>query len=144
MAFVNELVTEEQKTKIDPKIFYRAYRGPRDLYRWVVDREREVFVVHVGSGLPWDGTGPRPGEYFALSWKGEVVKFEALVVAEGTRQSWKGHWDVMEVHIPDAFSARRDEVLELIREGLMAMGNAIGTADGCYQITVDFRLPSQK
>ena len=53
MAFKNELVPEEQKSKFDVKVFYdrmSSFHRPLNFYRWVVDHERNAFVIGVGGG----------------------------------------------------------------------------------------------
>jgi len=52
MAFVNEAVPEEQKSKFDPKVFFNPtqFNGPIEMFRWTIDRERDVFLIRLGGG----------------------------------------------------------------------------------------------
>ena len=71
----------------------------------------------------------------------EVVKFEALCRAEGSSKEngLVGYWTVLDIHLPQALEARRDTVLELIRDGLEAMGNSIGQRDELTQVNIQFQ-----
>lgn len=145
MAFVNEFVPEEQKSTFNPKVFYDplsgALRRPIRLYRWVIDRERDVFLIRLGGGGPWEGgDAPKPKEYLALSWKGEVVTFEALYNSEGSSKEGNlvGYWEVLKVLTPQALEARRDMVLHLIEEGLDAMGDSIGYREKLTRVNIHF------
>ena len=66
MAFVNEAVPEEQKSKFDPDVFFNPHgslRKPVNIYRWVIDRERNVFLVRLSGGGPREGgDAPKPKE----------------------------------------------------------------------------------
>lgn len=144
MAFVNEAVPEEQKSKFDPKVFFNPNSGwmhrPIELYRWTIDRERDVFLIRLGGGGPWEGgDAPKPKEYLALSWKGEVVKFDARVTATGTPKAWVADWAVLDIRIPQAMEAQRDTVLQLIVEGLDAMGNSTCHREGATVVNVHFQ-----
>jgi hypothetical protein len=143
MAFVNEAVPEDQKSIFDPKVFFNpnsAFRGPIELYRWTIDRERHVFLIRLGGGGPWEGgNAPKPKEYLALSWKGEVVKFEARVGASGNPEAWVADWEVLVVQIPQALEVHRDMVLQLIGEGLNAMGNSTCHREGATAVNVHFQ-----
>ena len=52
MAFVNEAVPEEQKSKFDPKVFFDPFNfnQPIRAFRWTIDRERDVFLIYLGGG----------------------------------------------------------------------------------------------
>ena len=143
MTFVNEFIPEEQKLKFDSKVFSNPLTGgrkPISMYRWVIDRERDAFLIRLGGGGPWEGgAAPKPREYLALSWKGEVIKFEALVSAEGNIDAWVATWEVLNVQIPDALEVHRDLVLQLIEEGLVAMGNSLCDREGALEVNVHFQ-----
>lgn len=148
MAFVNELVPEEQKSKFDPKAFFHPLGGyPIVTYRWVIDHERGAFLIRLGGGGPWEGgDAPKPREYLALSWKGNIVKSEALYSETGRFLDGNlvGCWDVVEVNIPPALEARKDVVLELIREGLEAMEDSAGNRERLTKVNVHFQHQVQQ
>ena len=148
MAFVSELVPEEQKTKFDQKVFHSPWTPTQALepYKWVIDRERDVFVIRLGGDPPWEGgNAPKPKLYLALSWKGEVIKFEAVYEESGRVRDGNavGNWDVVGVHIPKAFVEHRSMVLELIQEGLDAMGDGLCLRERLSKVNIHFNLPMQ-
>ena len=145
MAFVNELIPEEQKAKFDPDVFVPVWspRGtPLDAVRWAVDRERDVFLVRLGA-VP---VGP---EVIALSYKGEVIKVVARYSETGKWLDGNlvGNWVVEELHteelgtpLPPVPEAQRHEMVELIREGLEAMGNPVCDTKYLSKVNIDFQV----
>ena len=86
------------------------------------------------------GAEPERPELYALSWKGNVVKFDAAGHSEGSRQvGWVVDWQVSNVRIPAALEAQREEVLQLLIEGLDAMGNSICSRDNITAVNVHFQ-----
>jgi hypothetical protein len=65
MAFVNEAVPEEQKSKFDSKIFFNpfSFNEPIRPFRWTIDRERDVFLIYLGGG----GRSRRDPNYLRLA-----------------------------------------------------------------------------
>lgn len=122
MAFVNELIPEEQKDKF-PFPVHIGYGGSKPtLYKWTIDRERDAYLVLTNV---WGGgyEGTPPDHYYILSWKGELVSFAAeehlaINKEKGDVLTWKVH----RLDIPPALQEHRDEVLSLIREALDAQG----------------------
>lgn len=141
MAFVNEAIPAEQKAKFDLNVFRDPHVPGRPIStsRWTIDRERNAFIVRLGGGGPWEGgDAPKPRQYLALVWKDGVIKFEALVSAEGALSNWSSRWEVLAVDIPPTFQSQRDMIFEFIREGLEAMANSVADSDGCTKVTVTF------
>lgn len=136
MAFVNEAVPEEQKSKFDPKVFFdpKSPNTPIRMFRWTIDRERDVFLIRLGGG----GREPEIPENFALSWKGNVVKFDGVQTAEGGSRAKNlvVDWHITNVRIPPALDAQREEVLKLLRDGLDAMGFSCNIRDGIVAVNV--------
>ncbi len=148
MTFVKELVPDEQKAKLDPKVFHSPWTPKQPLrpYQWVIDRERDVFVISLGEDPPWEGgDAPKPKQYLALSWKGNVVKFEAAYQETGRVRDGNavGHWEVLAAHIPQALDPHRNAVLELIREGLEAMGDFLCNRERLSKVNIHFNLQAQ-
>ena len=146
MAFINERVPEEQKSKFDINIFHKPiwpWLEMINFSRWVVDRERDVFMITLGGGGPWEGgDAPLPPKYLALSWKGEVVKFEARYRGEGSGrigEPFTLYIEVSALQIPPALEGRRDEVLQLIHEALEVAGGSTFDRDGISAIHISFK-----
>ena len=71
------------------------------------------------------GREPEIPKIFALSWKGNVVKFDAVQTGKGSaEQGWIIDWCISNVRIPLALEKQSDAVFKLLREGLDAMGNS--------------------
>ena len=145
VAFVNELVPEEQKTKFDVKVFHSPWtpRRPIEPYRWVIDRERDVFMVPLGAdGSSGDPANPKPKTYLALVLRGEVIKFDAAFKEAG---NWKegifgADWEVMHVYLPPSLMDSRHSVLGLIEEAMEAYGMPGGIRDRLSCVSVRFNL----
>ncbi|MDZ4074618.1 MAG: hypothetical protein U1E04_07695 [Hylemonella sp.] len=143
VAFVNELVPEEQKTKFDPKVFHSPWtpRRPIEPYRWVIDRERDIFMVRLGGdGSSGDPSNPITKTYLALVMRGEVIKFDAAFKEAG---NWKegifgADWEVTDVYLPPSLADSRDTVLELIKEALEAFGTSGGNREWLSSVSVRF------
>lgn len=69
------------------------------------------------------------------------MKFEATYDEEGRFLDGNlvGNWEVLDVHLPQALEAQRDSVMQLIREGLEAMGNDCCRSDSLKAINIHFK-----
>jgi hypothetical protein len=73
MAFINELIPEGDKARIDWSKFDQLPLGKNfDRSWWTVDKENGVFLVRLARRGP-AGTWP---DIFVLSWKGTLFVFE--------------------------------------------------------------------
>ena len=122
MAFVNEAVPDEQKSKFDPKVFFNPTQlnQPIRPYRWTIDRERDTFLIRLGGG----GREPEIPFLYALSLKGKVIKFEAVQSAKGnSKDGLIIDWCVTNVRTPPELEGELEGVQQMLREGLDAMGD---------------------
>jgi hypothetical protein len=133
MAFVNEFVPEEQKDKFDPEVFNLGLaRPPSRPYRWVIDRERDIFLIHVrGSGSGGgQGDGYIPPHHYSLSYEGLIVKFEAEVRShEKTKNCLVRNWVVKNLTLPPELKDKKNQVIELLKEAIAVHGDSSGTPD---------------
>jgi len=122
MAFVNELIPEEEKAKFTFPVYTERDGSKPTLYKWTIDREREIFLVKTKKeGGGYDGTPVRNS--FALVWKGELIRFTGEQSFIGsTDAATILSWRIFRLEIPPALQNRKDEVLQLIREALDAQG----------------------
>jgi hypothetical protein len=141
MAFVNELIPEEQKEKF-PFPAYIGYGGAKPtLYKWTIDRERNAHLVYTrifGGG--YDGTPVT--KQFVMSWNGNLINFWAdpLGVSEDQRgvvMSWRIHHLV----IPPGLLGKQEEIEGLIRDAFSTMGN-IYDGEQYAVVNVDFQIHS--
>lgn len=122
MAFINELIPEADKARIDWSKF-KAYpfSDSHRPWKWTVDRERDVFLVALDQ-VGHDDTGTRPDVY-ALCWKGEVIRFEAQSSSKGVFATGVDmHWKISNIDIPQHLENRRQEILTVLREAIDAHG----------------------
>lgn len=144
MAFVNELIPEEQKNKFSFPVSTRPDGSKPTLWKWTIDRERETFLVFVGSeGGGYEGTPVT--KHFVLSWKGDLIKLSADPLncfrndEGGVVMSWRLH----KLDLPPALPELREEVMELIREAFRTMGD-LYDGEQYADVNVDFDLPSSR
>ncbi len=50
MAFVFETMLDEDREKLDPKVFFNLNLGQPISPYWTIDRERDIFMLKIGGG----------------------------------------------------------------------------------------------
>jgi len=132
MAFVNEKISDEDKAKLSSiltfeKISAQAqwipeFSSPR---WWTVDRERGVYLLFLTGG------GREQLPYYVLGIDGQTVVFNVDNVGKGNQSiGIHGCYEVHDLRIPPALESRRDEIKQLLREGLEEEANFNPMADG--------------
>lgn len=121
MPFINELIPEADKARIDWSKF-RAwpFSDPHDPWKWTIDRENDVFFIGLETGR-WSEHQPST---FALSWKGHVVRIEAE--DRGVGEFTTGvdmFWTISKVEIPPELRTHKEEVLDILRKAVDAYGS---------------------
>jgi hypothetical protein len=121
MAFVNEVISEADKSKYGAFNFKSPFTGdPVSPRKWAIDRERDAFLVSLG------GRGGERSEipaFFVLVWKGEVIRFDAFTKGRGDAQSGvEKWWNIFAISIPKHLESQREEILQLIREAIEVCG----------------------
>jgi len=121
MSFVLEDVSEN--VTFDPKVFVHPLgMYPIRKWKWVINRDREVFLVNLGGGGPWEeGAALRVDAFFLLSWKNEVVRFEVTYDEKNIELGKVGCWIIKEINIPFALKGKREKVLQFIKEAVKVM-----------------------
>lgn len=144
MAFVNETIPEEQKSKFKFPVKTRPDGSKPTLWKWTIDRDRDVFLVCVDvEGGGYEGTPVT--KHFVMSLKGELISLSADPLncirneAEGVVMPWRLH----KLVLPPAFSERKDEAFELIRQAFRTMGN-LYDGDKYADVSIDFSLSSSR
>ncbi len=123
MPFVNELISEEEKSSFDFSIIDLPYQSRPSLYKWTIDRERNSFLVWVKQ----DREPPYPNIY-AFIWKG--LRFEPWVCYQGEKSvsgKWIHIWRIENVYLPENFplpSKDNDEMLVMLEEALLVEAKA--------------------
>ncbi|MCQ4347050.1 hypothetical protein NGA35_06340 [Pseudomonas stutzeri] len=134
MSFVNCLMPDEDKGKIDFPVYTEKDGRRPTLYKWTVDAERNAFLVLADiEGGPHADTDQ---EFrFILACKAFRIRFWAKKdsmskIDTGNFVSWR----VYGVDIPEGIS--EEQVRSLITDALMAFG-AYWNGERC-RVTVEF------
>lgn len=137
MAFMVEKIPESEK----PKLTYVA--EPSLSSRWVIDRERDAFMVLTNSyGGPYEGT--QETDYYTLNWGGELIEIVADRLAKTyPEQGPMANWRVHRLKLPPALQEHRAEVLQLVGEAFRAVGNCFNGYE-YVAVNVDFDLSATK
>ncbi len=144
MSFVNEFVPEDQKDKFDPEVFNLGPAFPPVRpYRWVIDRERNIFLIltgRQGSG-GGDGDGYIPPEFFTFSFQKQLIKFEAEITASRSKDGgWALNWFVINLKIPPSLQPKREDILKELIDAIKTHGTSTGTPDSrITSINIDFK-----
>ena len=119
MAFVNELIPQEEKDKFDPNDFSFRKGHPyrfSDLSKWTVDREENSFLIHLSGSMGVDGP-----DYFAFNWgEGEVVFDAYKNIASRENKKSNISWVIPRLRLPS--SANQKKVTDLLRSAFSAYG----------------------
>lgn len=134
MAFVNEKIPEQDKPRFTAVINYENLRKQAryipefrsDLLNlWTIDRARGVYVIFVTGG------GREQLGYYAIVIDGQSIVFNVDRRVKGHDSiGLQEHWDVYDLLIPLSIESRREEIKQLIREGLEEMAYLRATANG--------------
>lgn len=121
MAFVNEYISPQDAAAYGVKEIDRRYVvGGTSATHWTIDRERGIYLRHVANG-------PREPELFhkgtwTLFFDGELIEIgiDNLASTGGLSQPCTSHKAVRSMQLPARLEGRRDEILAVLREALLA------------------------
>jgi len=146
MSFVNEIISTQDFEKykiqeIDKKVGPVGFTSARD---WTIDRERDIYIRCVRRGR--EETRSQTG--WTFYWKGHLLwvqleMLKVLGVAGGPRTAcWKlvqlNEMGVAGIGLPPNLRAHRDEILEHLREALLAEnGGGIHSSIKEYRVELE-------
>ena len=142
MAFVIEEIPEEDRTKLDPEVFFTGIglaKRPIETIKWAINRERNIFLVRLGG---WGyGGGSKTPDSFALSVDDVVVKFDAFCSAKqkSINDRYNIFWEIVDITPPNLNNLFKDRCFQLIQEGLQAMGNRMCDHENTETVNVEFK-----
>jgi hypothetical protein len=122
MAFVNELIPEDEKEKFTFTVSTRLDGSRPTLWKWTTDKERNVFLVlrNVVGGA-YEGT--QETEHYVLSWNGDLIFFDGEpAVSQKGQEKPTLTWHITKLDFPSRLQNQREEVIKLISEALDAQG----------------------
>jgi len=136
MAFINEYISAEDYEKYGiAAIDLKYVVGGCNSLDWTVDKGRNIYLRQVANG-------PHEPELFGkqtwtLFWEGELVEVGLdLIDSKGRRGApcW-AHIQVRYINLPPHLEQRRPEVVECLREALLAYKDG-----GVYSASTEFSL----
>lgn len=119
MTFVNEIIPDQEKLKIDFPVQTLSDGTMPTLWKWSIDRDKGAVLIHTGSsGGGYEGT--QETQHYVLKWEESLIRFsgDASLDSESKTVTWKIHRLVIPLHL----ISRQAEILTLIKEGLDAIG----------------------
>ena len=119
MAFVSELISEEEKSKLNPESYRTRFGQSAALWKWSIDHERNAFLIGLGS----QGPGDNNLYSFALTWNRNVIRVQGRMEAKGNNESgYHVQWALLPIELSSQLELHRIAVLQMIREALEAHG----------------------
>jgi len=118
MAFVNEWVSQEDIKKYDlPSFWMKFHWWTPVTYTWTVDRQRNVFLLKVGSGR--EDTSNHID--FVLCWDGEITRI-GLIKHEASQSpnEMATRWELIGFDFPNVSAHSRDEIVDMLKDALRA------------------------
>lgn len=115
MSFVNEFVSNADVKKYDlDEVNYKFWKAD-SRFDWTINRERDIYLRWMKSGRGESGLQ----QEFSLYWDGTLLAVRmsssCVLRQDGTKALiWKLHHLVL----PGAMKARRDEIIEDLKEAL--------------------------
>ena len=132
MAFMNEEIQESEKARFsDASIFFNpeSRSWPIKLTRWVIDRDRNICMIHTGGGAMPTFTADNgfTPVVMTLCWGNEIVKFEAKYKLDGDGRLGSPpsnlYVNVQKVMLPTSLKEQEAEVFQIIKEAIEAAGD---------------------
>lgn len=138
MAFVNELISDEDKQRFDFSAIRRPplYLDPVPPREWTVDRDRDVFLMWTRGSDQDD----QHAIYFVLGWRGELlpVSLEREAIGafrEHTVTTWRLRW----IGIPPRLEPQRNAILLALKDALTEYKySGLGVAVASHEAKFEF------
>ena len=135
MTFVNEYVSDEDKQKIDwASIPHPHFKDPRiklDPRRWIVDRDRDIFLMWTGRGRD-EGANQHD---FLFWWKGSPMP---LSLAEHWIDKHTVCWRRLGLSYPRSLQSEHEAIVNSIKQALLVYGGGFAPELGMSPVAVQF------
>jgi hypothetical protein len=137
MAFVNEEISEKDKEYFNSFNLKSPFtrNEPIEPWKWIIDRERDAFLVALGGQGYYESEIPR---FYALIWKKNIIKIETFRNGIGSFSTgveiW---WKITKIEAPECMIEDNTEMVELIKEALDAEGSG-GRRDCVTRVNFDY------
>ena len=123
MAFINEIIPEEQKDKFNfpVQVLYNWMKPT--LYKWVIDSENGCYLVMTSTeGGGYDGVKERNTFYFHVDNEDVYIKATPCGrdATEDNRRIFR--WEINELVIPGHLKDTAESIVELIVQAFKMWG----------------------
>jgi hypothetical protein len=137
MAFINEHIPPADLVKYDIERIDKSHvMGGTSARDWTIDRDRDIYIREVSIGREEFASRST----WTLYWRGTLIPVDidvlsAFVDAAGDARS---HKRVLRIDIPQHLSSHRREILDDLRDALVAYKDAgVFSKTNNYQLTLD-------
>ena len=119
MAFVSEIISDEDKSRYDLGVIKRPpiYLQPVNPTTWTIDRERNAFLITTTRGT----VDHQNLVQFSLWWNGDVIRIDTEMNSVG---KFNEHvdivWNLLSLWIPKSSVVSREDVIKALKEALIA------------------------
>lgn len=122
MAFVLEKISKEDKEK---------YGFGISIDRWVVDKDRDIFLIHTG------GSGMGEVSHFELKIKNHKVLMRVKEVIPPQSDKYDINFEIDSIWIPESIKNKKDVIINNISDSLKKFGK-FGNPNKIGKVTVNF------
>ena len=137
MAFINEIIPEEQKDKFNFPVQISVIGRKPTLYKWVIDPEKDFFLVKASSeGGAYDGTQEQCTFYFHAYNRDFLIKANPLGNEYTKDKKIIFKWRITQLAIPHELMEKVDSLIELIVQAFRVWGH-IEDGENYYRVDVE-------
>ncbi|CAH1204396.1 hypothetical protein PAECIP111893_02242 [Paenibacillus plantiphilus] len=136
MAFVYEKISEADQGRFQSFNLRSPFNGrPLETRKWIVDRERDAYLVSMGGQGTYDSEIPM---FHALIWNGNTINIDSFTTGTGDVSiGIEKFWKITRIEAPVDVREKEDELLDLIKDAFDAKGFA-GSKDCVVNVHFDF------
>ena len=117
MAFIREYLTEEtEKQFASYKLKNPVTLEPLDIFRWYIDRERNLIFFGLGGQGILGGDVPA---YYALIWNENIIVIETYSKAKSIDQlTEEEHWYIVSIQAPVCLKGEEERIAKLVQQSI--------------------------
>lgn len=117
MAFIREYLTEEtEKQFASYKLNNPVTLDPLQIFRWYIDRERNLIFFGLGGQGILGGDIPA---YYALIWNDNIIVIETFSKAKLINQvTEEEHWYIVDIKAPVCLKGQEERIVELVKQSI--------------------------
>ncbi|MDR2790406.1 MAG: hypothetical protein LBB59_05475 [Campylobacteraceae bacterium] len=122
MAFVNEVISQEDWKKYDIDQFKRRCVWGGSTHYWTIDRERNIWFRLYFEHLDRDANGVEMSTEWDFYWKGSFIPLETKTVRQTRSDDGEryGYLKVLKIEIPENIQQYKSEIYKDLKEAFEA------------------------